>query len=203
MPPATARKRPKRERHEQLLECAFAIIRDEGADALTLARVAERAGVSKPIAYDHFGTREALMIALYKRIDDRQVAALKDALPTLEQRLETVAEAIAQAYLSCAAAVGAEWSALSAALKGSEAMEAVKRELNGDYLALYRDALAPFAPDIAPTELHLRCIAILGAAERVCDDVLRGVVATADAAAFLARLISTVMRQHRDGERPA
>lgn len=202
MPPAAARKLPKQERHEQLLECALAIIREEGTDALTLARVAERAGVSKPIAYDHFGTREALMIALYRRIDDRQVAALKNILPRLEQRLETVATAIAEAYLSCAATVGAEWSALSAALKGNEAMDAVQRELNADYLALYRDALAPFAGGMAAGELQLRCIAILGGAERICSEVLRGAVTETEAADFLGRLITTVIRPPSDGRRP-
>eukprot|EP01042_Synura_sphagnicola_P030944 gene30944-39846_t len=48
MPPtfaiASARKLPKQERREQLLACAQEMIREEGTEALTLARVAERAG---------------------------------------------------------------------------------------------------------------------------------------------------------------
>ncbi|MHC8285601.1 helix-turn-helix domain-containing protein [Pseudomonas sp. XS1P51] len=33
-----------------------------GTDALTLATLAERAGVTKPVAYEHFRTRSGLLI---------------------------------------------------------------------------------------------------------------------------------------------
>ncbi|WIX82750.1 helix-turn-helix domain-containing protein [Amycolatopsis carbonis] len=45
------------ERHGQVLDTAAAVVGTEGADALTLARVAEQAGVTKPIVYGHFETR--------------------------------------------------------------------------------------------------------------------------------------------------
>jgi AcrR family transcriptional regulator len=51
---------PKEQRREQLLDTALAIVREQGTDAITLSYVAERAGVSKPIAYGHFGTRAGL-----------------------------------------------------------------------------------------------------------------------------------------------
>ncbi|MBC8136296.1 MAG: helix-turn-helix transcriptional regulator, partial [Fibrella sp.] len=54
----------KAQRREQLLQVAYEIIRSEGTDELTLARVAEQAGVTKPIAYEHFGSRSGLLIAL-------------------------------------------------------------------------------------------------------------------------------------------
>ncbi|RKH92133.1 TetR/AcrR family transcriptional regulator, partial [Corallococcus sp. AB038B] len=71
-----ARKLPKAQRREQLLDIAQTIVREEGTDALTLGYLAERAGVSKPIAYEHFKTRSGLLIALYAQIDARQVSAL-------------------------------------------------------------------------------------------------------------------------------
>jgi AcrR family transcriptional regulator len=40
----------KAERRQQLLDTALAIVREEGADRLTLGHLAARAGVSKPIA---------------------------------------------------------------------------------------------------------------------------------------------------------
>ena len=54
---STARRLSQAERRRQLLDTALVIIREEGADKLTLGRLASRAGVSKPVAYDHFGTR--------------------------------------------------------------------------------------------------------------------------------------------------
>ena len=49
-------------RRRQLLAVALSIVREEGADRLTLGHLAQRAGVSKPVAYDHFGTRSGLLI---------------------------------------------------------------------------------------------------------------------------------------------
>ena len=56
---------PKEQRRIQLLETASAIVRAGGTDALTLAHLAEQAGVTKPIAYEHFGTRAGLPIPPY------------------------------------------------------------------------------------------------------------------------------------------
>ncbi|WP_437925086.1 TetR family transcriptional regulator [Sorangium sp. So ce291] len=60
-----------------------------GTEALTLGHLAERAGVSKPIAYQHFETRSGHLIALARQIDDRQVAALLDALKRTRQGAAT------------------------------------------------------------------------------------------------------------------
>jgi len=52
------------QRQQQLLDTAWALIRQKGTDALSLPRLAEAAGVTKPLAYDHFGTREGLLAAV-------------------------------------------------------------------------------------------------------------------------------------------
>ncbi|MGE7471177.1 TetR/AcrR family transcriptional regulator [Bosea sp. NPDC003192] len=198
MPPtfavASTRKLPKQERREQLLACAQEMIREEGTESLTLARVAERAGVTKPVAYDHFGTRETLMVELFRRIDDRQTALLVDTLKSTEGRLDAIAATIAAAYMSCALEVGTEWYALSAALKGSEAMEAVQRELVARYVGIWRDAFAPHAAHLPPDELSLRCIGILGAGEAISLELLRGHIDEARAARSLAALITAAIR---------
>ncbi len=46
----------KAERRCQLLDIALVIIREKGADRLTLGHLAVRAGVSKPITHEHFNT---------------------------------------------------------------------------------------------------------------------------------------------------
>lgn len=58
-------RRMKREnRREQLLETARMIIENEGVGALTMAGLSERAGVSKPVVYDHFDNSEDVVVAL-------------------------------------------------------------------------------------------------------------------------------------------
>lgn len=189
MTATSGKKLTKAGRREQLLETAHAIVREEGTDALTLGRLAERAGVSKPIAYEHFRTLSGLLIALYKEIDDGQVAALVDALARAPRRLDEVARVVSRAYMACYTAAGPEWHAVSAALKGDEDMEAFQIQLIDHYVAIYRDAFRP-CTDLPEADLHLRCVGIIGAAEAIAQDMIRQRVDEAAAAAALASLIS-------------
>ncbi|WP_437971086.1 helix-turn-helix domain-containing protein [Sorangium sp. So ce260] len=98
MDEATSKRLPKAERRKQLLETARTIVREEGTDALTLGHLAERAGVSKPIAYEHFKTRSGLLIALALDIDDRQVEVLLAALKRTRKRLSDVARVASDSF---------------------------------------------------------------------------------------------------------
>ncbi|MGK3959576.1 TetR/AcrR family transcriptional regulator [Sorangium sp. So ce118] len=190
---------PKAERREQLLETAERIVREEGTEALTLGHLAERAGVSKPIAYQHFETRSGLLIALARQIDDRQVGSLLDALKRTRQRLEDVARVVSAAYMHCCATVGPQWQAILAALKGDEQMDAVEQELLDRYVTIYRDALAPFA-HLPKRELHLRCVAIIGAAEALAAEMFHGRTDESAAAKVLESLIVQWLSMRRPGD---
>jgi AcrR family transcriptional regulator len=188
MTETSAKRLSKAERRSQLLETALMIVREEGTDVLTLGYLAERAGVSKPIAYEHFKSRSGLLIALYNQIDDRQVAALLHALERTPRRLEDVARVVSSAYMNCYTSAGPEWHAISAALKGDDEMDAFQQELIDSYVSLYRDAFAPYS-DLPKDELQLRCVGIIGAAEAISREMIRGRITEATAAACLASLI--------------
>lgn len=191
----TSRKRlSKAERREQLLEAALGIVRTEGTDALTLGHLAERAEVSKPIAYEHFGTRAGLLIALYKKLDEQQVAVLLRALERTPKTLDDVARVMSRAYMSCYANMGPEWHAISGALKGTGEMEAFQRELLDGYVNLYCEALAEFVK--LPREgLRLRCVGIIGAAEAIASEMLAGRTKESRAASVLARMIVAALEE--------
>ena len=190
MDEATSKRLPKAERRKQLLETARTIVREEGTDALTLGHLATRAGVSKPIAYEHFKTRSGLLIALALDIDDRQVEVLLAALKRTRKRLSDVARVASDAYMRCYTTVGPTWESIKAALKGDDEMDAVQQELLDRYVTIYRDAFAPLV-DLPPAELHHRCVAIIGAAEALARDMFRGRIDEATAASTLASLIVT------------
>lgn len=164
-PDAAAKKRlPKEARHRQLMEVAWSIARSEGTDALTLGYLAERAGVSKPVVYDHFGTRTGLLGQLYKDYDDRQHALMDEALQACAQTLPAVAKVIASTYLGCVMQMGREMPGVSAALAGSPELDALKKEHEALFLAKCRNALQPFAKKpLAPAGMR----AMLGTAEAV------------------------------------
>jgi AcrR family transcriptional regulator len=57
----------KEDRREQLLDAAVEIVVERGVAALTMEGLAERAGVSKALPYQHFDNAGAVLIALYGR----------------------------------------------------------------------------------------------------------------------------------------
>ncbi|MGE6786728.1 TetR/AcrR family transcriptional regulator [Ensifer adhaerens] len=182
------RKLAKPERRAQLLDTAKEILRECGADALTLGHLAERAGVSKPIAYEHFGTREGLLIALSQEIEDRHTEKLRAALKGAAKQLDAIAGIISAVYIDCAVESGEEWQAISGALRGNADMIATQQQQVDDYVAMIKAALSPFS-DVPDDDLRLRCTGIAGAAEAIGRELIRGRTSKAAASSNLAALI--------------
>ncbi|MEW2068582.1 TetR/AcrR family transcriptional regulator [Streptomyces sp. NPDC007346] len=177
----------KQARREQLLDTAVAIVRTRGADGLTLVTLAEEAGVSRPIAYDHFATRPGLLLALHRRLDERHRAAITQALRDAAPGVDEVARVISTAYFACATDMP-ELSAVSAALKGNPEMEAVQYELTDSYAELMATALLPYS-GLAPQALRLRCVGMLGAAEAIAAELNRERATDGEAVTTLTALI--------------
>lgn len=174
-------------RREQLLDTAVAIVRAQGADGLTLVTLAERAGVSRPIAYDHFGTRPGLLLALHRRLDERHRDAITRALRDAAPGAGEVARVISAAYFACATDMP-ELNAVSAALKGNPEMEAIQHGLTDSYAELMATALLPYS-GLAPRALRLRCVGVLGAAEAIAAELNRGRATDGEAVTALTGLI--------------
>lgn len=183
----TSTRLSKQARREQLLNTAVAIVRRQGTDGLTLVTLAEAAGVSRPIVYDHFGTRPGLLLALYRRLDERHRAAIAQALREAGPSADKVARLISTAYFACATDMP-ELAAVSAALKGDPEMEAVQRELLDRYTDLIAAALLEHSK-LAPAALRLRCVGVLGAAEAMAAELNQGRASAEDAVATLTDLI--------------
>ncbi|GCE01013.1 TetR/AcrR family transcriptional regulator [Embleya hyalina] len=174
-------------RREQLLDTAMAIVRARGADGLTLVTLAEAAGVSRPIVYDHFGTRPGLLLALHRRLDERHRASVTRALRDAAPAAEEVARVIGTAYFACATDMP-ELNAVSAALKGNPDMEAGGQETADNHADLMTAALRPYT-DLEPDALRLRCAAVLGAAEALATELNRGRASVDDVVDALTGLI--------------
>jgi AcrR family transcriptional regulator len=61
---------PAAQRREQLLETATAVFADNGYHATSMNDVAEAAGVTKPVLYQHFASKRELFIELLTAIGD-------------------------------------------------------------------------------------------------------------------------------------
>jgi AcrR family transcriptional regulator len=181
-------------RREQLLDEARKIIAEEGTEALTLGHLAARAGVSKPIAYEHFGTRAGLLVALCDQYNDRQVAARERALATGGATLADIVDIFASAYVNCVLDIGPEMGAAFDALAASEETAAFRQALRESYIEEYRKGFGRLV-EIPPAEGDAIFAGFLGAAEALANDAAAGRVDRATAIAALARMfISTLER---------
>lgn len=180
-------------RRQQLLETAATIVRAEGTDALTLARLADQAGVTKPIAYEHFGTRAGLLIALYRFFDDRRSQAVAAALANDARTLEDAVAILGAAYVDCVLESGPEFGAIAAALSASEEMDDFRQSLREGYVEQYRAALARFVSLPAATARPL-FLGLIGAADVLAQDAAAGRMPRAQAVAALSRIMLGALR---------
>lgn len=165
------RKRLTREqRLEQLLDVARRLAAEEGTDALTLGRLAEAAGITKPTVYDHFGTREGLLTALYQDFEVRQNLLIDAAMAGGAATLAGKARAIADSYVDCVLAEGREIPGVLAALEGSPELARLKRECQLVFLGKCREVLAPFAGALSTAGLW----GMLGAADALSAAAVAG-----------------------------
>jgi len=99
--PDTSRSRgqrlPRRERRAQLLDAAREVFVAQGYHAAAMDDIADTAGVSKPVLYQHFPGKLDLYLALLDQSSDALVAAVSDALAsTADNKLRV--QATVQAY---------------------------------------------------------------------------------------------------------
>ncbi len=194
---ATGQKRlSKADRRQQLLETAQGIVSEAGTDALTLQTLAERAGVTKPIAYEHFGSRDGALIALYRRMDNEQINAARDALAQAPGTLDAVCEIVAASYVDCCVKAGPAFGAISAALEGSEEMHAVKAELREIYIRTCHDAIKPFVT-LSPSKARALIVGFLGAADALGADAAAGRMPRKTAVSVLTQLMLGSLSEHR------
>ncbi|MDH4569053.1 TetR/AcrR family transcriptional regulator [Pseudomonas sp. BN414] len=190
------RRLSREERQRQLLDVAWQMVREEGTDVLSLGRLAEQAGVTKPVVYDHFKTRAGLLAALYVDFDTRQTVLMDAALEASEPTLEGRAGVIAASYVQCVLSQGREIPGVIASLDASPELTSIKCEYESAFLAKCRTALAPFAGKDGVTPAGLRVM--LGAAEALSHAAVTGEITPEEARDELrATIVAMVERNAR------
>ncbi len=86
------------ERREQLLGVARSVFAERGFEATSIEEIAERAGVSKPVVYQHFGGKQGVYAVVVDREVRRLTASLAAAFDARDPR--AVAEDAADAFLT-------------------------------------------------------------------------------------------------------
>ncbi len=65
--PGPRRRVPRAERERQIVDAAVAVFGERGYAEVSMEQVAERVGVTKPVLYTHFGSKEGLLLAAIAR----------------------------------------------------------------------------------------------------------------------------------------
>src|SRR3989441_4238659 len=84
---------PKPARRRQLLAAAQEVFVAQGYHAAAMDEIAERAGVSKPVLYQHFPGKLELYLALLDTHSDALVEKIRDAMTSTIDNKERVAGA--------------------------------------------------------------------------------------------------------------
>ncbi|WP_068273628.1 TetR/AcrR family transcriptional regulator [Aldersonia kunmingensis] len=86
------------QRRQQLIEVARALFAERGYDAASVEEIAQRAHVSKPVVYEHFGGKEGL----YAVVVDREMSTLNDMITSslTQNRSRVRVERVALALLT-------------------------------------------------------------------------------------------------------
>src|SRR5438128_7892445 len=80
-------------RRAQLVEVGRTVFAERGYEATSVEEIAERAGISKPIVYEHFGGKEGLYAVIVDREVEHIVSRIVEAISTgsARERLEQAA----------------------------------------------------------------------------------------------------------------
>jgi AcrR family transcriptional regulator len=69
-----------KERREQLIEIGRTLFAEKGFDATSVEEIATKAGVSKPVVYEHFGGKEGLYAVVVDREMSKLLSMVQSAL---------------------------------------------------------------------------------------------------------------------------
>lgn len=98
---------PRRERRAQLLESALEVFVAQGYHAAAMDDIADRAGVSKPVLYQHFPGKLDLYLALLDSSCDAIIDSCRQALASTQDNKLRVAAAVDAFYAYVAQESGA------------------------------------------------------------------------------------------------
>lgn len=182
------------DRRRQLLDLAWTVVREDGADALTLGRLAEVAGITKPVVYDHFSTRAGLVVAMFEEYDAEQSAALDAAVAEVgDGGVVDTARAIAVSYVDCVVRHGRELAGVAAALEGSTELADYKRQADQAYADQCRRILAQHTRtgDVPAPAM----VGMLGAADAVSAAAAEGTLTVEEAYVEVSAVVVSVVER--------
>lgn len=189
--PDTKRRRvPRAQREAQMIAVAEQIFAEKGYQASSMDEIAERVGVSKPMIYEYFGSKEGLLVACIRAARAELLGvttASVEGVPAAEEALRSGLTA----FFAFIDSHRRSWEVLrqGAAVAGQAALdelEGVRQQQTEVNATLF----ASFLPDVGDRDLEAYAEVVVGACERLASwYVGREDVTAEDAAAIIMRMV--------------
>lgn len=164
----TPRRRYTRaERNRQILDAAVAVFAERGYQTASMDAVAARVGVTKPVLYDHFGSKEGLLLGCIARAREELLEVSTRAAATARSPEEMLRSGVL-AFFEYLDANSQAWALLyeETALpvgRGADSLEGIRAQQT-DFIAAL---LATHAPDVDSVRAQGWAQVIVGACERL------------------------------------
>ena len=168
--PRPARRRMSRaERERQMLDVAEEVFGERGYQATSMDEIAERCGVSKPMLYEYFGSKDGLLVACVGRskaelfdVTQKAMAGAADPEDILWRGMLAYFEFM-DAHSKSFAMLMRE--PMAASPETIEAVESTRRQQS----TLIAGVLATFAPTAPRDAIDAYTEIIIGASERLAQ----------------------------------
>lgn len=170
----TRRRLPRAQRIASILEVAYDEFARLGYDGVSMTRLAARAGVTKPIVYRHFGSKDGLCTACALRMGAEMMgdvqAAIDPMLPADHQLWAGIL-----AHLRFIEEHRDEWRVFvrEAPLRGELAAAALvegRRSVTRIIVGLIGQALRATGAPVPPeSELEVQALALVGAIQQIAE----------------------------------
>lgn len=184
---ATSTRLPAAERRRQLLRVAMEVFAENGYHGTSMNEVAETAGVTKPVLYQHFASKEALYRELVDDLGTRLERAIVDAVALADGPRQQV-EAGFRAYFRWATSEGPAFQVLFAEhTRSNPQLAAALAKVE----SLVADQVASLiqVEGLTDRERHVLAYGVVGLAESISRNwITLGLGAGTDADAFAGQV---------------
>jgi AcrR family transcriptional regulator len=162
---------PRSERRAQLLDAAQSVFVEAGYHSAVMDEIAERAGVSKPVLYQHFPSKLELYLALLDQFTDELLGLLQGALHRTDGNKAKVMATVAT-YFEYVAQEGGSFRLIFESDLRNEAE--VSSRLDSFSEACARAMAKAISADtsLSPADAHLLGMALTGMAQIAARDWL-------------------------------
>jgi AcrR family transcriptional regulator len=163
----TRRRLPREERARQLVAVADLVFAQRGVASSSMEEIADRAGVTKPVLYDHFGSKDGLLAAVVLRAGEELAATTLAAVDAASGPQQALASGL-RAYFSFIDRRRASWQSLltEAGIPGSAAAASLESVRDGQ-AELIAQLLSVDVPGCDLPRARLYAQVVVGACERL------------------------------------